>query len=74
MNELVSGKWTEEEDRKWCEKCIYKPGEGSYNHWLCDYYSITGKRRGCKPGVGCTRKTTKKRGRRPATAPTNGKS
>lgn len=44
-----------------CNGCIYL--EGCYEQSAtCDYYLITGKRRPCEPGKGCTvRLETRKR-------------
>ena len=43
-----------EKDRRYCAKCIYR---GRYTAgYLCNYICMTGERRGCPPGVGCTRK------------------
>lgn len=40
-------------DRKYCQKCLYAHA-GKYPTHLCDYILLTGNRRGCKAGVGCT--------------------
>lgn len=40
-------------DREYCKPCIYR-GSVEYGNNLCDYILLTGKRRGCKAGVGCT--------------------
>lgn len=41
-------------DKAYCGKCIYR---GRFSaEYLCDYLGMTGKRRGCKAGVGCIRR------------------
>lgn len=46
-----------EEDKAYCAECIYK-GRCTENY-LCDYFIITGKRRGCKAGQGCNQRKQK---------------
>lgn len=42
------------ENRRYCKPCKYK---GSFPEgYLCNFNVKTGKVRGCKPGVGCTRR------------------
>lgn len=48
----------EEANRKYCKPCIYC-GIGEYSANLCDYILDTGHRRGCKYGVGCTKRILK---------------
>jgi len=45
---------TEKEDRVYCSKCVYSAVRS--DTYLCDYISLTGTRRGCKPGKGCTKR------------------
>ena len=48
-------KWKpNKEDIDYCKSCIYS--EASYWHHLCNYYTRTGVRRGCKAGVGCNKR------------------
>lgn len=44
-------------DREYCRKCFYR----EVNTWnfLCNYYLMTGKRRGCNAGVGCNKRLIK---------------
>ena len=43
-------------DKKYCHPCVYK---GSFAaDYLCNYISVTGERRGCPAGVGCTQRRT----------------
>lgn len=44
----------QKKDEDYCRKCMYK-GRFSAGY-LCDYYSMTGKRRGTKAGYGCERR------------------
>lgn len=45
-------------DREYCMKCVYA-NNNSIEVYLCNYISITGQRRGCKYGVGCTKRKEK---------------
>lgn len=41
-------------DIAYCKKCFY---HGSWTEsYLCDYFCMTGERRGCKAGVGCRKR------------------
>lgn len=42
-------------DRAYCKVCDYY-GSEEYGGNLCDYMLRTGRRRGCKVGVGCERR------------------
>lgn len=42
------------EDVAYCKPCIYS--EASYWHHLCNFYTRTGVRRGCKAGKGCIKR------------------
>ena len=42
-------------DRRYCRQCRFYSSE-NYGRNLCDYFLRTGKRRGCKWGVGCDRR------------------
>lgn len=44
----------QKKDEDYCRKCMYK-GRFSAGY-LCDYYSMTGERRGTKAGFGCERR------------------
>lgn len=44
-------------DRAYCKPCIYK--ETHSVNFLCNYFLITGQRRGCKAGVGCEKRKTR---------------
>lgn len=44
-----------------CRKCIFRTS--IYSWPICDYIGITGHRRGCPPGKGCTRRIVGNRGR-----------
>lgn len=44
---------------KWCKKCIYQSGQERINE--CDFYMITGIRRGCAGDQNCKRFTPGKR-------------
>lgn len=46
-------------DRKYCQSCIYH-GSLEYGNNLCDYILHTKQRRGCKAGVGCTKREEQK--------------
>lgn len=51
----TEGSWSSE-DKKYCTTCVYR---GSFNAgYLCNYFCLTGNRRGCKAGVGCDKKLT----------------
>lgn len=51
-------------DIKYCRKCIYAAGNTSIHFdYLCDYIGKTGRRRGCKPGVGCIKRKFKEKGK-----------
>jgi len=48
-------------DRLWCRGCVYAaPWAPKFTH-LCDYCIVTGKCRGCPPGVGCRERILKKK-------------
>ena len=54
------GSYTPEEaDRAFCRGCIYAAGETGIWDYLCNYFLITGKRRGCHAGVGCQKRKEK---------------
>lgn len=40
-----------------CDGCIYY--KGAANYYTCEYLTITGHMRGCKPGKDCNKKETK---------------
>ena len=42
--------------RAYCRDCMYRGKDGA-----CDYYFLTGERRGCKAGEGCDKKDTSPR-------------
>lgn len=42
-------------DREYCKPCEYY-GSDEYHRNLCDYFLVTGKRRGCRAGAGCDRR------------------
>ena len=42
------------DDRAYCDPCIYS-NQHSWQY-LCNFYTRTGQRRGCKAGVGCVRR------------------
>lgn len=44
----------QKKDEDYCRRCVYK-GRFSAGY-LCDYYSMTGERRGTKAGFGCERR------------------
>lgn len=47
-----------DEDAKYCAGCVYaSKNSGVWKSLTCDYILLTGKRRGCKAGVGCPHKT-----------------
>lgn len=48
---------TDKKDVEYCKPCIYH-NTHSWNY-LCNYYIMTGSRRGCKAGVGCNKRKTK---------------
>lgn len=54
----------QKKDEDYCRRCVYK-GRFSAGY-LCDYYSMTGERRGTKAGFGCERRkiATKETGKR----------
>lgn len=45
-------------DRRYCRSCKFY-GSENYGRNLCDFLLITGRRRGCKCGVGCERREIK---------------
>lgn len=45
---------TSQRDRAYCRGCMYEAPVMLREDFLCDHLSITGKLRGCPPGVGCT--------------------
>lgn len=52
---------TDPKDRAYCKHCAYSAGGWARYDHLCMYILMTGKRRGCKPGVGCTRRKERKK-------------
>ena len=48
---------------EYCDKCVYYLGWGSGTK-MCNYYLMTGKRRPCDPGTGCTVRVLRKRKRK----------
>ena len=43
-----------ESDKAYCNKCLYR---GRFTEeYLCNYFCLTGKLRGCKAGVGCDKR------------------
>lgn len=42
----------------WCDKCIFINRDGQKS---CHYYILTGRRRGCPAGKGCTRRILKRK-------------
>lgn len=48
---------------RYCQKCIYYV-VASYEVLCCNYYLITGKRRPCDPGTGCTVRVLRKKPRK----------
>lgn len=53
-----------QKDVEFCEKCVYaaSPWQIRFDY-LCDYMEKTGRRRGCKPGVGCKIRKFKEKGK-----------
>lgn len=48
---------------KYCHDCSYY--RGAWEHYkFCHYYLLTSKRRPCDPGMGCTVKSSRKKGRK----------
>ena len=45
-----------------CKGCVYYDGWYEYN-MHCNYILMEGKRRGCDPGKGCTKKVKKSKKR-----------
>ena len=46
----------------YCNKCVYASGVNGFTHYtVCNYYLITGIRRPCQAGDGCTVKRTGKK-------------
>lgn len=43
---------------EYCEKCIYKKSFSNGSLPYCDYYMMTGERRPCPAGDGCTVRIT----------------
>lgn len=48
---------------KYCLTCIYFQG-GADSACMCHYLLITGERRNCDPGKGCTKKIRRKNKRK----------
>lgn len=59
-------------DKKYCNGCYFFSG-GFEGVRLCNYYLMTGKRRPCPAGVGCTVKLDKKKRRNSLTVSKRGK-
>lgn len=53
---LISDVETKQDDRDFCEKCIYRADKSRSYLYTCDYFYLTGKLRGCKPGTACEKR------------------
>lgn len=54
------------EDKRFCRPCVYCGKRGYAYHNLCDYILLTGRPRGCPPGVGCTERKRAEKSVKPA--------
>ena len=49
--------WVDGKDAAYCKGCVFRADTWPVGRNLCDYMIKTGRRRGCPPGVGCTKRT-----------------